>query len=449
MAKFFSLIILLVSTNIWAQSTDIGRDDSFGCIPSKQAQQYIRDFQIRINSFGGLELCDNSKDTKKLLNDLWIIETGRFQAFSSRHPLNQGFIPQDTYYTWAKSQTRSINRGNDIPFATAYNQMGHFTMQDGWAILSTLGRVGTLIHEARHTAGYGHIRCTQGPYQGTTVAGCDRDLKDGGSHAVEMEYYARVALLGQNFHPVYKSMARLMAVGRSNFVFNTGSLVASERLLVRSNSQETRLSIDENTWVSRQTPNLPHSQLKRTSAGAALFDGLNALTYDLYSQTSEQNIIDDFSYLKLFRQDRGQGQAPLADFLEADIAGKRFVLLLNQQGQITSYNFAEGKLNPWSRFSAPGAFFSTETPEGKKGLFLVHNTAIYELNTMGTLNPRLISEAWPRNLKSVMSLKEQRYFLSTDGELVAQEATQQKETTLGLDVKDAVVVPTYSEFDLE
>jgi hypothetical protein len=244
-------------------------------------------------------------------------------------------------------------------------------------------------------------------------------------------------------------MARLMAVARSNFVFNTGSLVSTERLLIRSNAEESQLSVDETTWIRRQTPNLPNSQLKRTSAGAALFDGQNALTYDLYNQTSEQNIIDDFSYLKLFRQDRGQGQAPLADFLEADVAGKRFVLLLNQQGQITNYNFAEGKLNPWSRFSAPGAFFSTETPEGKKGLFLVHNTAIYELNTFGTLNPRLLSETWPRDLKSVMSLKQQRYFLSTNGELIAQDTTQQKESTLSLDVKDAVLVPTYSEFDLE
>lgn len=446
MTKFFFPIYIFLSITAQAQ---IGRDDSFGCLPSKQAEQYIRDFQIRINSFGGPELCDNSKDTKKLLNDLWIIETGKFRVFSNRHPLNQGFISQDSYYSWAKSQTRSINRGNDIPFATAYNQMGHFTMQDGWSILSTLGRVGTLIHEARHTAGYSHTRCTQGPYQGTSVSGCDRDLKDGGSHAVEMEYYARVALLGENFHPVYKSMARLMAVGRSNFVFNTGSLVSTERLLIRSNSEQTQLAADEKTWIPRQTPNLPNSKMKRTSAGAALFDGRNALTYDLYSQTGESDIIDDFSYLKLFRQDRGQGKEPLVDFLEADIAGKRFVLLLNQQGQITNYNFAEGKLNPWSQFSAPGGFFSTETPHGKKGLFLVHDTAIYELNTLGTLNPRLISETWPKELKSVMSLKEQRYFLSTNGELVVQDMAQQKESTLSLDIKDAVLVPTYSEFDLE
>ena len=112
-------------------------------------------------AFGGLELCRFSVDTKKLFNDLKIIKEGRFQPKTTNNVFIRNAIPAPQYYEWMKSMTRGMDRGNDIPAATAYNRGGYFTMQDGWAVLSTLGRVGTVVHEARHTGGYYHIQCTQ------------------------------------------------------------------------------------------------------------------------------------------------------------------------------------------------------------------------------------------------------------------------------------------------
>jgi hypothetical protein len=147
-------------------------DHDFVCTTQEKADQYIRDFKIDTNSFGGRDLCNSKVDIKKLFNDLQIIELGQFDLnYSSIHkdedetsagnssdqtainPLIGGFIDTKNYYPWMRDQTEGMNRGNDVPYATAYNSFGYFTMQDGWATLSTLGRVGTVIHEARHTAG--------------------------------------------------------------------------------------------------------------------------------------------------------------------------------------------------------------------------------------------------------------------------------------------------------
>jgi len=167
-------------------------DGDFACISQTQAQKYVKDFRIDTQSFGGFELCNSAVDFKKLMNDFVIIENGRFQKVLGQNNLFiRDFLQGQDYYTWAKSQTRGVERGQDIPTATAYNSGGYFTMQDGWARSSTLGRVGTFIHEARHTAGYRHYPCQQGSYQGSSMAGCDSSYSQGGSHAVEMEYYAK------------------------------------------------------------------------------------------------------------------------------------------------------------------------------------------------------------------------------------------------------------------
>src|SRR5437868_9320068 len=227
------LIILstLAGVRVAAAAMPMGYDDKdFGCISQQQADQYVSDFGINADSFGGMELCKNEIDTKKLFNDLQIIAGGQFDA-GKDNLLIKGIVPADQYYSWMRSQTRGMERGNDVPYATAYNRMGYFTMQDGWAKSSTLARVGVVIHEARHTAGYRHFPCNQGPYKGARLDGCDQNYAQGGSHAIEMEYYARVSVAGQNFHPVYKAMARLMAMGRSNFVFNSSPIQKREGLL--------------------------------------------------------------------------------------------------------------------------------------------------------------------------------------------------------------------------
>lgn len=79
-----------------------------------------------------------------------------------------------------------------------------------------------------------------------------------GTHAIEMEYYARVSVQGTNFHPVYKNMARLMAIGRSNIFFNTAVIQKKETVMALSlDRKKAFVLLDNAQWVTKEVPQLP------------------------------------------------------------------------------------------------------------------------------------------------------------------------------------------------
>jgi hypothetical protein len=344
-------------------------DSEFECTPILKAEQYVRDFNIDVRSFGGMELCQPQVDTKKLFNDLFIIEEGKFLP-QTQHPLIGNFVDSGRYYSWLKSQTESVERGNDVPWATAYNSNGNFTMQDGWAQLSTLGRVGVVIHEARHTEGYRHIPCSSGPYAGSNLPGCDPSFSYGGSHGVEMEYYARVVVYGENFHPLYKKMARLMALGRTNFVFNKKVIEPREALfLVKQDGTEGRL-IDGSRFYPREIAG--NGFLKRTSFGPTLFTPQMAFSLEAYEWLGDSRPTDDgYSYFKLLTLKNGQpsGQAP-KDLEEYDQGNKRYLAGIDYQNRFGLYDFPKGAWGNFRTLSGHPMGFKTQYRD-QRGLFII------------------------------------------------------------------------------
>lgn len=345
-------------------------DNEFECTIKQKADQYVNDFKINARSFGGIELCNHQIDTKKLFNDLALVEEGRFSAASS-NLLIGNFVPVNKYYLWLKEQTLGMNRANDYPWATAYNSNGYFTMQDGWAQLSSLGRVGVVLHEARHTEGYRHIPCNFGPYAGADLDACDSEFNYGGSHAVEMEYYARVVVFGENFHPLYKKMARLMAMGRSNFVFNKKIIKPREALFLIRKDRPEGLLIDGNNLYLREIAGT--GILKRTSFGPTLYTPQIAFSLDPYEWIGDTRPTEDsYSYFKLLTLKNGipSGQLPM-DLEEYDSGNKRFLAAIDQKNQFGLYNFKEGG---WGKFKSvstrPALGFKTQYQD-RHGLFLV------------------------------------------------------------------------------
>jgi hypothetical protein len=231
------------------------------CADHEHAGRLIRELNISYDSFAGPKLCD---ETNKLFRDLTLLEEGYF-AGTSRNPFIQDFVAADDYYPWLVSQTRGMERGHDLPWASAFNSWGYFAIQDGWAKLSTIGRIGTLVHEARHTEGFSHTSCEQGPYRDSGIAGCDETAAAGGAHAVEMEYYSRVALQGANFHPVYQSMARLLLQARSNYVFNESPAKSEDLLLARTAEGWLRIQGDSKAFVDHSHSANP--DVKEVDAG--------------------------------------------------------------------------------------------------------------------------------------------------------------------------------------
>lgn len=430
-------------------------DPEFSCFDENQANQFIQDFSIDVDSFGGKELCNNAKDTKKLFNDLQILKEGRFEAQGSS-PLIQGFLPINQYYSWMKSETRGVQRGNDVPFATAYNSGGYFTMQNGWALLSTLGRVGTIVHEARHTEGYYHIPCTFGPYANSNVNGCDRNYSYGGSHGIEMEYYARVSEMGSNYHPVYQSMARMMAVARANFVFNQNPLKKRTALAAIDKNQSLYL-FEENS--SGEVLTLRNSKvtnsglLKSTSFGVSFFDGIKVWALDLYRNiSSAMPISDDYSYFKLIKEDRGQGPAPMLDMEEVDLGQKRYFVYINNKGEMASYDFPHGK---WGRLAKTPASdlsgenrFRTTLDNGQQGLFFQHDQNIWQLSPE-TMSFSKVVSTWNSNTKNVVLWKNQVLLLNQSGQVIQGATGSQFAPFQNINVDQIVSVPLYDSFEVE
>jgi hypothetical protein len=441
-------VVALFSVSAFAQGTLPVRDSDFGCISQAKADQYLRDFSVDTASFGGVELCNPQVDTKKLLNDLRLLEEGRF-GNAVPNNLIRGFIPADQYYNWMKAQTRGIERGQDVPYATAYNSGGYFTMQDGWAELSTLGRVGTVVHEARHTQGYYHISCTQGPYIGTGVAGCDRDYQYGGSHAIEMEYYARVSVAGENFHPIYKKMARLMAMGRSNFVFNQTPLQQKETLMILTVSGRAYL-LNNGSWIERETPNV-RATLKRTSFGASLFTGTEAFVLDPYEQSGfNWSVSDDFSYFKLLKGSRNVGNADLQDFEEFDLGRKRYVVGLNVQQKMAGFNFRGGAWGSVTSAPAGAARFATWSPSGNQGLFILDQSKkVYSVDPERISQVRLTNEVWPSDVKNYVRATGGFFRLQDSGDLMQVASGKESRMETPEAVDQVVSVPLYDSFEVK
>jgi hypothetical protein len=436
--KVLSLIILIFSVSSFSQtqgqipsvdSTILGegempyQDGEFACFDSTTAARYTKDFNIDVKSFGGSELCNAQVDFKKLMNDLYIIENGRFNLFGREgETFIKGFVAADQYYSWMKSQTYGVERGNDIPYATAYNSGGYFTMQDGWAKLSTLGRVGTVVHEARHTAGYRHIVCRQGPYQDSSVSGCDRDYNYGGSHAVEMEYYARVSVLGQNFHPVYKKMARLMAIGRSNIFFNTPVIQKKESLLVLSEDRSKSYLLDDSggtpAWVEREVPQVP-GDLKTTSFGAVIFDGVRAFAIDPYQNSGFADLVTDtYSYFKLLLDKNLNSK----DLIEYDLGSKRYVTKITNDNKIANFVFPQGDWAsdmqiPFEVKTTTSAFRGSDQLT-TQGLFIVGvDNSISVFQPATSRLQVLQNRQWDTGVKRFINFAGTTVELMTDGQL--------------------------------
>ena len=444
-------------------TTDIPyQDEKFDCVTQQVAQRYMKDFGVNAESFGGEELCKSTSDFKRLMNDLILIENGQFGTQTGNETFIKGFVKPDQYYAWMKSQTRGMERGNDVPYATAYNSGGYFTMQDGWASLSTLGRVGTVIHEARHTAGYMHTACKQGPYQASGLPGCDTNYSYGGSHAVEMEYYAYVSVKGKNFHPVYKKMARLMGIARANFVFNTPIIKKKETLMALSEDKKTAyVYLDDSSgrpqWVKKEVPLLSNTDqaiLKRTSFGAALFNTKKVFAIDPYQNSGFSDLVEDvYSYLKILIETKN----PVKDMEEYDIGTQRYLTKISDKDILTSWDFPNGT---WGRDTqVPFAVEKTVTTlvdeKIPMGYYLITKTGEISQYQPQTGKLVRISSIWDFSNKRVARWNSAgtmtTLLLKANGQIMqlqnGQESAWAKARELG-NISDMTEMPLYDGFDV-
>ncbi|MGZ3747269.1 MAG: hypothetical protein ACXWRE_07860, partial [Pseudobdellovibrionaceae bacterium] len=283
------------------------------------------------------------------------------------------------------------------------------------------------------------------PYMGASLDGCDQDFAQAGSHAIEMEYYARVSVMGQNFHPVYKAMARLMAMGRSNFVFNTSPIQKREALLALE-EQAGPILFDGTRKVQREGNDFA-GQLKRTSFGAALFNGLQAVALDLYEITGySPKINDDYSYFKLL----GMSQmGSLKDFEEYDVNQKRYVAAVTSTNQLAFYNFPKGSWNSPASLPLTVERTANTLPTGEKGYFLVNNGGeIYSANG-DTQQVTATGKKWDTQVQSAALFGGKVLLLKNDGRIYMKNTDGSESAFDNGKYTQMVNVPLYDAFEVK
>ncbi|MBC7371437.1 MAG: hypothetical protein H7326_07730, partial [Bdellovibrionaceae bacterium] len=265
-----------------------------------------------------------------------------------------------------------------------------------------------------------------------------------GSHAVEMEYYARVSVAGKNFHPVYKAMARLMAMGRANFVFNTLPMRQREAILAMSESGPVlfdagkKLPREGNDFIGR---------MKRTSFGASLFNGLQAIALEMYELTgAHSGNDDDYSYFKLLKMSQ---LGELRDFEEFDANQKRYVAAITKGNQLATYNFPRGTWNLPTNVSGDIEQTATALPSGERGYFLIAKDGkVRSVNPEGQQITET-GKTWDFENLSVANISNRILLLKKSGAIVELTANG-SETVMDVGpYTEMVSVPLYDAFEVK
>ncbi|MBY0453051.1 MAG: hypothetical protein K2P92_08450, partial [Bdellovibrionaceae bacterium] len=199
-------------------------------------------------------------------------------------------------------------------------------------------------------------------------------------------------------------------------------------------------------WVDREVP-LVDGRLKRTSFGGVLFNGMQAMSIELYRNSGFTDLVaDTYSYFKLLLENK----TSVKDFEEFDEGTKRFVVRVTADNKLTPYDFPNGA---WGRDVAlPVNIVRASTAalgQTQTGLYLVGaNGEIYNYKASTKAITKLAS-TWSPDHQEVIVYKGQNLVLLNNGQIMVstlmglQPWTETNETFAGL-----VTVPVYDGFEV-
>jgi hypothetical protein len=284
------------------------------------------------------------------------------------------------------------------------------------------------------------------------MAGCDSTYEYSGSHAVEMEYYARVVVQGENFHPLYKKMARLMALGRANFVFNKPVIVAREGLfLINANNNEAIL-VDGGKTYTREVAG--QGLLKRSSFGPTLLTSKKAWALDPYEWIGDVRPTEDgYSYFKLVATPNKNLPTDfnLIDFEEFDIGTKRFAIALDSNHRVAQFNFQQGHWDNSKTTPFNAKTLKTRLWNNQKGVFAVNdqNQVVKYSETAQNFQTEVIG-TWPANVVTYLENPETKELLqlTNEGDLKTANGDIWSKTE-GQKFSQGVNIPLYNAFEVK
>lgn len=199
-------------------------DKKTQCIEVSEAEFLIAKYKVRLETFPRVrnslsaELCAPQSKLRRILEAIRIIEFASFNDYPS------GFVNRSYSDFFLERSTEILGKGCESQwgsFAIACHQTNKGPTMVGQNIFHypPLFIAGALLHEARHADGFDHVNCTN-PKMGSASQGCDSQFSDGGSYAVQAEFFARIAVYGRNFDSTLRETARGFALDHVEMHFN-------------------------------------------------------------------------------------------------------------------------------------------------------------------------------------------------------------------------------------
>jgi hypothetical protein len=188
-------------------------------------------------------------------------------------------------------------------------------------------------------------------------------------------------------------------------------------------------------------------QLKRTSFGAVIFNGLQAVALDVYEMTGfRSKTNDDYSYFKLLGMNQ---MGSLRDFEEYDVNQKRYVTAVTASNQLATYNFPKGSWNSPATLPLTVERTASTLPTGEKGYFLMNNVGdIYSVNAD---NQQVTStgKKWDAQVQSAALFGGKILLLKNDGAIYQKNADGTEALFDNGKYTQMVNVPLYDAFEVK
>jgi hypothetical protein len=253
---FIASVAVLGHFRVGALKRVQAADQSQNCLDLSVAQRITNEFQFDFESFGSSramlpqEICNPESKIRKLIESYQLLVNGQFK------PYNTGVI-KESYYNFIKRLSPSV--GMDLnqtcgksPLYAACHEMGRsakMLVTNHFFDFPAVDRANFIVHESHHGTGSSHVTCTRGPKKGVEQ-GCDSNFQTRGAYAADIEYSARVYLIGKNFDPVTQAVARSMAIFGLEGDFNEVPQLKDQQALMLLDAKRENLI----QWDGRNAP---------------------------------------------------------------------------------------------------------------------------------------------------------------------------------------------------
>ena len=199
------------------------------CLDPKVISAVKEKVAIPYDDLSSFDPCDENTDAYKLLHSLVLLKNLKLADGDLRRPLNQDILQNDFWAYFVNRASTIINESEfDSTCLRGAMAYVYSSQNDGnvhlcpvfyvnW--INAYDRAYTMLHEARHFAGYTHVTCNRGPNTGKEGF-CDTSIDEKGSYAVTVESLTKMAVLVDGLTPAAKFLLKTTAINWTDTSFN-------------------------------------------------------------------------------------------------------------------------------------------------------------------------------------------------------------------------------------